>query len=149
METQKGVKNCDPDNRLDYVDCFKDFVTDKMGCSVPWGNHPKSDKSPCKTQEELREYLNLRLKIFQAKHQDELEVRGCISKTLTNCQKTFWPYQDGGEVLQDVADVVKHTFQLDLDVSSKDILLYVFFPKRSVSYTCHGDFSKRNFFFAL
>lgn len=133
METQKYVKNCDFENKLDNIDCFKDFVAEKMGCSIPWDHHLNNSNPICKTSEELEKYLNLRFEIFQKKHQDELEGRGCISKSLKNCQKIFWPQQESGKMDESLAGTAKAMFQLDMDVNDKDIIFLMFSPMKSVS----------------
>lgn len=149
METRKIVKNCDQGNALDDINCYKDFVTDKIGCSIPWHNHSASTKDPCKTSEELKKYLNLRLEMAKDKHQEALEGKGCISRTLTNCHKKHWPYQDGGQLGNEMSETLNAIFQLSFNISSNDIQVYMFIPKRIVRTHPNVTFQVSKTFFYI
>ena len=84
-------EDCDPKNLQKSNKCMKNFIGDKMNCSLPWDKKPT--KRICSNPQDLFEYRQLRLKISRGYYTDELHDFGCALKSMKNCKETIWTAQ--------------------------------------------------------
>ena len=85
-ENKKSLSyNCN--NRNDYRsnECIRKYITQKLGCTLPWYKEEKSVRI-CKTSEDYDKFLQLRLDIYRGF--GNLEEFGCLK--FPDCKTKNW-----------------------------------------------------------
>ena len=73
LKAERKVSNCNPD-RSQTHECLKKFIASQMNCTTKWENKYFPDHyDSCKSKEELKSYLDIRLSIYQHLFDEQLK----------------------------------------------------------------------------
>ena len=76
LKAERKVSNCNPD-RSQTHECLKKFIASQMNCTTKWENKYFPDHyDSCKSKEELKSYLDIRLSVYQ--HLFDEQLRQCF-----------------------------------------------------------------------
>ena len=84
---KKSNYDCHQDDSMFFKDCINEFITDKMGCMLPWIKQNPEALPTCQTKTELQSFRDLYAKITSQAIRDEIERKGCF---VQNCKRTIW-----------------------------------------------------------
>ena len=85
---KKSSFDCFEDNSLKITDCIDNFISEKMGCRLPWVKSTRRMKlNECSGTEKLKEFRNVSSSITSEKSKKALKRRGCLTP---NCKKITW-----------------------------------------------------------
>ena len=83
---KKSNYDCAEDNSFSFKDCMNEFISNQIGCSLPW-TKTMPEKRQCKTQQDLDIFRNLSTQLTSPKLQEIISKDGCFKP---NCRKTSW-----------------------------------------------------------
>ena len=73
LKAERKVSNCNPEKSQTH-ECIKKFIASQMNCSTKWENKYFPDSYPsCKSNEDLKSYLDIRLSIYQHFFDEQLK----------------------------------------------------------------------------
>ena len=73
LKAERKVSNCNPEKSQTH-ECIKKFIASQMNCTTKWENKYFPDHyDSCKSKEELKSYLDIRLSIYQHLFDEQLK----------------------------------------------------------------------------
>ena len=82
------IADCNPENNYRNNSCIRRFITQKMGCTIPWYK-PENGVRICNRQEDFDKYAQLTLDIKRGT--ENLKEFGCLPHNEhPDCQSKHW-----------------------------------------------------------
>ena len=124
MKKKVSVFNC-TDIQLKRYDCIMKFIASKMNCSIELEKTYFPKNYPlCSTQEDLKSYYNIRLKIYQGLFDEEL--KSCHEH---KCKQKSWISNlQGQHVVQKSTDFQENDNMaaFSFQMSDKEVNIHIY-----------------------
>ena len=83
---KKSNYDCVEDNSFSFKDCINEFISNQIGCSLPWIK-TVIKKRQCTSKQDLDMFRNLSIHLTSPKARGDISKNGCFKP---NCRKRTW-----------------------------------------------------------
>ena len=90
ISLKKSNHDCFEDNSMNFRNCINNFISDQIGCKLPWAKEKLSKEDldeTCETEEDLKAFRNLSIHMTTKEVHEKVAKKGCFKP---NCKRTIW-----------------------------------------------------------
>ena len=83
---KKSNYDCVEDNSFSFKDCINEFISDQIGCNLPWAKSGDGMRQ-CTIEQDLVLFRNVSIDLTSQESRRMISRKGCFKH---NCRKTTW-----------------------------------------------------------